>query len=208
MLNDLPQTRDDLLLPDHHRQLDRLFDELRDEARGDDARALCRLWSRFESELEAHMRAEEEHLLPAFSKQAPEEVAAIRADHAELRRLVAELGVGVDLHVLRATTADLLIARLRDHARREDRFLYPWAAANLPRGTQLHLTMGTLSALVDGLRVKIHLGGMEARDRLAAIEHEIEELRRNAGESSRHLAEQLRERLFSLGHSLGAGDAD
>ncbi len=207
-MNDLSQTREDLLLPDHHRQLEALFVEVCNEARGDDSRALCRLWSRFESELEAHMRAEELHLLPAFTEEDPVEACAIEADHAEIRRLVAELGVGVDLHTLRATTADLLIARLRGHARREDRVLYPWAAAHLRRRAELHLSLSTLGMLLDETRLKIHLGGMEARDRFAKIEREVEALRHDAGESSRHVAQQLKERLSSLARTLGEGSAD
>jgi hemerythrin-like domain-containing protein len=127
----MSQTRTELFLPDHHRQIEQLLDELKTLSRGDDSRALCAAWARFDRALEDHMRAEEEHLLPAFFDAHPVEARELLRDHAEIRRLVSELGVTVELHQLRADLADRLIERLREHARREDRSLYPWAARHL-----------------------------------------------------------------------------
>ncbi len=120
--------RRELFGPEHHRQLERAVREIEREAHDDDLSALRDAWTLFERELAAHLDTEERELLPRFAEEHPDEARALVAEHGELRRLAAELGVGVDLHCLRATAADQLIDRLRAHARREDALLYPWAA--------------------------------------------------------------------------------
>lgn len=129
-LHDHP-TRDELLLPDHHRRIEALLDELRSVARGDDRDALRDAWAALEDEVLAHLAAEEEHLLPAFAEDHPEQAQEIRADHTTIRTLLADLGVSVDLKRFSAGVADELAERLRAHARREDEGLYPWASEHL-----------------------------------------------------------------------------
>jgi hypothetical protein len=124
-------TRDELLMPDHHRLIERRLAELCDEAHGDDPAALRNCWTRFERALADHLRAEEQFILPEFAKTYPEEARALAAEHAEIRALVAELGVGVDLHQLSAPIAEHLAAVLTAHAQREDAVLYSWAARRL-----------------------------------------------------------------------------
>jgi Hemerythrin HHE cation binding domain len=126
-------TRDDLLLPRHHERLESLLEDLKVLSHGDDSRALCLCWAAFDRELGDHLRAEEEHLLPEFAHEHPLEARGLLIEHAEIRGLVAELGVTVELHLLRADVADRLIELLRAHARREDAMLYPWAMNHFER---------------------------------------------------------------------------
>ena len=52
-------------------------------------------------------------------------------EHARIRQLLGELGVGVDLHLVRLELAREFIDFLRAHARREEALLYRWAASDL-----------------------------------------------------------------------------
>ena len=52
-------------------------------------------------------------------------------DHGQIRELLLELGVAVDLHELRYERSRELVELLRSHAGREDNLLYRWADQNL-----------------------------------------------------------------------------
>jgi Hemerythrin HHE cation binding domain len=115
-----------LLFGDHER-LDALFVQLMDtfgEGVWDDVRAM---WTRLDSGLTAHLDAEERHLLPLFARVEPVEAAGLLAEHARLRAMLAELGVGVDLHSVSLEVARRFVEALRAHARREDKLFYRWA---------------------------------------------------------------------------------
>jgi hypothetical protein len=119
------------LEPQHHERIEELLRELRNESYGDDPRALCAAWARFDRALQAHLHDEEAYILPAFSDANPDEARALLAEHAEIRRLTVELGIHVELHAIRAQTIEQLLARLRAHAEREDAVMYRWAASHL-----------------------------------------------------------------------------
>ncbi|HEY6562503.1 MAG TPA: hemerythrin domain-containing protein [Polyangiaceae bacterium] len=119
--------RVDKWLADDHIRLESLFRDLLNAADGIDQPTLQRVWTQFEAGLLAHLDAEEQYLLPRFEKERPDAVRTIRAEHEQIRRLVAELGVSTDLHLLRKRTAEQLIAALQEHAERETHSLYPWA---------------------------------------------------------------------------------
>jgi hypothetical protein len=70
-------------------------------------------------------------LLPAFERLHPGETAVIRAEHDGIRQSLLEMGVNLDLHLLRADTVDAFLTKLRDHARREEGAMYPWAASHI-----------------------------------------------------------------------------
>jgi hemerythrin superfamily protein len=121
-----------------HRRLEGLFRELQVafemDAPTSDLRAL---WTQLDAGLSAHMQAEEEVVLPELARVDPDEAKALRAEHDELRRKLLELGVGVDLHVVRERIAREFLDTLRAHAEREDELLYQWAAAKLePRAQE------------------------------------------------------------------------
>jgi len=117
----------DQRLAQDHVRLEDLFSDLLNAADGADQPTLQKVWAEFESGLLAHLDAEEQYLLPHFEKKSPDTVRAIRAEHEQIRRLIAELGVTTDLHLLRKRVAEKLIHTLREHAARETHSLYPWA---------------------------------------------------------------------------------
>ena len=125
----------DFLLGDHER-LEALFVATLDEFRAGDPDEVRRMWSRFEKGLLGHFAAEERHLLPLYDQAQPGEAAALLAEHAAFRRILEELGVGVDLHVVKLAVAQGLIDGLRAHARREDHLLYLWAERELEGSRQ------------------------------------------------------------------------
>jgi hypothetical protein len=121
----------DFLLAAHHRGLEAACADLLSGTFADDPIGLCACWRRFERSVEAHFAAEESLLLPGFAKIAPEQAQLVRDDHARIRRLLAEVGLEVDLHLVRARTVEALIDELHRHAEREDAFLYRWASEAL-----------------------------------------------------------------------------
>jgi iron-sulfur cluster repair protein YtfE (RIC family) len=130
-----PQTSrsatDDLTLAEHHRQLDAACLDLLSTTYEDDSRELCESWRAFERSLEAHLAAEEELLIPAFAAWTPADAERLLQDHERIRRLVAKVGLEVELHVIRAPTIEALLAELRRHAADEEALLYPWASRTM-----------------------------------------------------------------------------
>jgi iron-sulfur cluster repair protein YtfE (RIC family) len=165
-----------------HQRVEVLLREMQAAVRRDDPRELCATWTKFEEALSAHMRFEEEALLPRFAEIDPSEATALRTEHDELRRQLAELGVCADLHTLRADVTDQLLEKLRAHAKREDGFLYAWADRHFPeigeRLGQRHRERRRqeLSRLFDEARVRMHLFGMDAKDQLHELRTEAEKL--------------------------------
>jgi hemerythrin-like domain-containing protein len=115
-----------------HERLERLFEELC-AAFDADARAdAAVLWTEFDAALRVHMDLEERFILPAFSATEPHEAAALLDEHERIRAQLDELGVGVDLHLLRAEVVSEFTAALRRHAERENALMYRWADHALP----------------------------------------------------------------------------
>lgn len=125
-----PAARD--LLSEHHTRLERACEDLLSETYTGDPRALCARWREFADAVENHIAAEEAIILPGYERAAPAEASEIRAEHVRLRALLRRLDVEVDLHEIRVATIRELIATLRDHARREEVLMYPWATRQLP----------------------------------------------------------------------------
>jgi hypothetical protein len=117
-----------------HRRLDELFERLLDEVHLGDTALADATWTELERDLSGHLEAEERWILPALERAAPGLTAAIRADHAVIRRDLAELGVELELHTLREETAARFIAFLRAHARGEEEVLYRFADRALAQG--------------------------------------------------------------------------
>ncbi len=114
------------MLADHHR-LEKLFTRVMDAFDANAREDTQQLWTELEQGLERHFAAEERFMFPAFEKLDATETTALRADHELIRRQLAELGVGVDLKLVRAEVARGFLALLRAHAAREDAVLYRWA---------------------------------------------------------------------------------
>jgi hypothetical protein len=130
MLN-ITETREDnrQLLLAHHTDLDAQLEQLIYEARRGDWPIISQCFSRLANDLSSHMADEEKCMIAEFARSHPTEARAILDEHVEIRKLLDNVGVGIDLHLFRFETAENLAERLRKHSRREDALLYPWAAA-------------------------------------------------------------------------------
>lgn len=111
-----------------HRELESLFGRVLDAFAAGDAREDTQaLWSELQRRLGAHLDAEEALLFPRFREVNAAEVTALLAEHTHLRGQLDELGVGVDLKLVREPVVRAFIDTLRAHAKREDALLYAWA---------------------------------------------------------------------------------
>ena len=120
----------DRLRQDHAR-LDALFGELLEQLDEGNFRSVRTAWSQLEDGLRAHLEAEERFVLPLFEEVDLRETLQLRAEHVTIRAMLAELGVGIDLHLVQRDLARTFIAGLRAHARREEELLYRWANRRL-----------------------------------------------------------------------------
>jgi hypothetical protein len=107
-----------------HARLEGLLDRFRDEPGGDGSPVLRARWRDFGAAFLGHMAAEEKHLFPKFGRVHPREEAMLRAQHAELRRLLAAAGLSLQA---RSAALTAFTSALWDHAGREDLMLYEWA---------------------------------------------------------------------------------
>ena len=128
-----------LLLSAHHEALHAACNALRAHTYGGDALELIARFRAFENALLQHLVLEECEMLPAYELEDPFHAAAIRHDHVEIRALLSQLGLEVELHVARATTIERLLAMLRAHAAREEEWMYAWAECNLSNATRREL---------------------------------------------------------------------
>lgn len=110
-----------------HLELETLFERLKDAFAANAREDTQALWTELERRLEAHLAAEEELLFPRFREVDAAEVEALEAEHQRIRQNLEELGVGVDLKLVRASVARAFIEALEAHAAREDALLYRWA---------------------------------------------------------------------------------
>jgi len=118
--------------PDHD-ELDRIYEEAVDAAEaGVDVRMLQEIWRRFESGLRAHLAAEEAELFPRHVARHPTEVAELEATHDWIRQRLDDLGLEVELHLLRSHQVQELVERLRAHAERERQTVYHWPRSEAP----------------------------------------------------------------------------
>jgi Hemerythrin HHE cation binding domain len=116
-----------------HVHLDCVSNDLSKALRTADESGVRRAFHALDLGLETHLATEESGVFPRLEETEPNEVSVLRAQHAELRRLVDALRNGIVRGVVdRAWLGDILVQRLREHASREDTLLYPAANAWLP----------------------------------------------------------------------------
>ena len=113
-----------------HRCLESLYLQVLD-AMTVSAPNLGELWTTLDRELRAHMETEERFVLPAFARVDRDEALAVLRDHGFFREQLLELGVAIDLHLIRFERSRDFVDRLRVHASREERLLYRWADQHL-----------------------------------------------------------------------------
>jgi hypothetical protein len=120
-----------LLLPDHNDRLELLLEEVLLSRQLENASRGRPLWERFKLELAAHLETEEKWVIPYFRTAHPREAQGIDEVHAELRALADQVDRETALESRSIAGLVTLEKRLRAHASREDRRLYPWAVENL-----------------------------------------------------------------------------
>ncbi|CAN5894040.1 hypothetical protein BH11MYX3_BH11MYX3_12120 [soil metagenome] len=89
------------------------------------------LWTKLDHGLLSHMEAEERYVLPAFARVDRAAALEVLREHGQIRAMLLELGVAVDLHSIRFEQSEELIRLLRAHASTEDNLLYRWADQRL-----------------------------------------------------------------------------
>jgi Hemerythrin HHE cation binding domain len=118
-------------LADDHRRLDQALEEVLSLAGDRDADGLRGPWDGFELDLLTHLHAEEVHLLRTFRRYESQEARELAEEHAQLRALMTEVAIDLDLHQVNVALFERFGVRLRAHASRENGWLYPWAARHL-----------------------------------------------------------------------------
>ena len=143
-----------ILLADHHRELETACSALLGCAYEGCPRTLIKQYRKFERAVREHLDAEETIILPAFAAHAPEEARSLGLEHAAIRKLLLQIGVEVELHLLRLETVKHLIETLHAHAAREDAWMYPWAQLHLPLSArrQLFVRIGHSLRVLAGLQ--------------------------------------------------------
>jgi nucleotide-binding universal stress UspA family protein len=109
-----------------HQRLDGIYANLLSAYREGEWEHVRAAWAAFEPVLRAHMEREEKTVFPAFRAAAPVEADRLAGEHAELRRLLDTIGIGIELHAFPHSDAEALVTALRSHGAREERILYPW----------------------------------------------------------------------------------
>ncbi|MGE0401227.1 MAG: hemerythrin domain-containing protein [Kofleriaceae bacterium] len=142
-----------LLFAEHHRSLRRAGENLMARAHEDDCFALVTEYRMFEKQILEHLRAEEEVVLPAYGQACPAEAAQIREAHAMIRKRLEATALDIELHAIRIDAIRELLALLDEHARFEDRTMYPWAQVHLPATSRTALG----DRLIASLRQLAHL---------------------------------------------------
>ena len=115
-------------------RIDALVEELSNHVRADDRASALEAWTAMERALRAHLEAEDLHMIPLLEREAPEEARALLAEHAEIRRQLANIGFGLDLQIVSEEVVARFAQNLRNHATREDNLLYLWAEMALDEG--------------------------------------------------------------------------
>jgi len=139
-------------LVDDHASMDRALGNLALAAESSDSAELRRAWSDLESDLSSHLDLEERELFPLAWPLHPEGITELRRDHERIRKLIAAVGIEVDLHTLRKSTVDALVELLRQHAEHEDKTVYRWAESEAPEDTRRHFVSLFARTLRSGLR--------------------------------------------------------
>jgi hemerythrin-like domain-containing protein len=117
-------------LHDEHTSIGRELEDLANRAETGDWSLCDSIWDGFTARLEDHMQFEETSLLDDFAASSAEArgtAKELRDEHARIRASLLDLGVLLQLHQLSRNAIESLVAVIRDHARRENLTLYPWA---------------------------------------------------------------------------------
>jgi DNA polymerase III delta prime subunit len=124
-----------------HEILSTLASEILDAIIEGDPKRMPEAISVLQAAVAAHLDDEERELVPRYASFAPLDAARILEEHAEIRKVLAELDLESDLHLVRADAMAAFLAALEAHAARENAGMYRWAsesAAALPESPAKH----------------------------------------------------------------------
>jgi hypothetical protein len=110
-----------------HGELEELLTRLLTAFEVDDFVEVARFWSEFDERLSKHLEAEEHFMIPQLSSSLPRDARALLQEHRHIRSRLVELGLGVDLHIVRLGAARGFVQELHAHACHEDDAFYRWA---------------------------------------------------------------------------------
>lgn len=125
----------DTMLHDHSR-IEQLLDEVLEAASADEREALRKRWARLETVLLAHLDTEELYLIPGLARHDAARAEKILEEHARIREVIGQVGLGLELHAVRAAHLQELSTRVREHAKNEEVDFYRWADEALPESTR------------------------------------------------------------------------
>jgi iron-sulfur cluster repair protein YtfE (RIC family) len=112
-----------------HRRLDAQLADVKRCLAAGSLREAAERFAAFRSGLERHIDVEEEVLFPVLERVTGTADAGpthvLRAEHAELRRLMDEIAANLERDACRATPLAALTARIYAHNGKEERILYP-----------------------------------------------------------------------------------
>jgi hypothetical protein len=115
------------ILHQHHREIEEACRALLGAGYAGVPGELTRSWGEIEHQLYDHMMAEEHFLFPAYQEDEPDNAQALRDQHARLRKLAREIGIAVQLHIIRMEQIERFVSALRAHGRLKEMTLYWWA---------------------------------------------------------------------------------
>jgi hypothetical protein len=119
------------MLAGDHDRLERAFQVIVTRVQGGDWQQIEAEWLGFQAALLGHLAAEEKYVIPALAQDRPREAKVLLDDHGQIRDMLTELGVELDLHCLAAARVDEFVTALQAHARREETIFYPWVDRQL-----------------------------------------------------------------------------
>ncbi len=123
------------LLSHDHVRLDAMLTAVLELTHSNIQPNLAEEWAVYEEALLVHLNAEEMLLLPGLAKHDAAFAARIRDEHTKIRALLAEIGVGLELHIVREERMLELAQYVRQHAKLEEQPLYTWADSAIPEGS-------------------------------------------------------------------------
>lgn len=116
-----------------HQAQERAFQDLVERVKSGDSLVCDAVWDEFCADLLSHLQFEEDHILPRYRRSNPGAAAdaeELLAQHAAIRQQLDEMGMALQLHLLRAEIVERFVAMMRAHAEHENRTLYPWERAH------------------------------------------------------------------------------
>jgi len=129
------------ILPDHHRRCDDLFVAAEEDVQRHNWAAAEKSFARFHAQMQAHFKAEEDLLFPAFEaatgmNAGPTQM--MRYEHEQMRSLLSQLTEACAARddEAYAGAAETLLTLMQQHNMKEENILYPMCDQALGLGAE------------------------------------------------------------------------